>query len=193
AVSLAVEKYQGNALLPASAIEKGREMDALTAERGADVEPQGTQDPGRLGTRGGTHGGTDARGHDAVTVTLGIEPQGAERRARIGAEEDQVRGIAFSLVVLAIEEGAGGSDVIRQDGIVAPVAIFEADRIARRATHQRSIGVRGRPERIRVNLGAVAVAAEVESQDGVAFLLQGRRQRAPRLVLAVVAEGVQEK
>src|SRR5262249_45896028 len=90
---------------------------------------------------------------------------------------------------------AGRGDVVAQDRRVTRRDVLVSQRGAfadAEVLHVHPVGQLC-PELVRLDdLGALTMAAEVERQDGEAFLLQLLREVNPALFLAALAEGVQE-
>src|SRR5262249_23503685 len=125
------------------------------------------------------------------------QPQGAEGGAVLGTDKDQVGDVTIARVVAALQVRAGRRDVIHQEGPVARLEVAQVDRVRRLATDRLvldQVPVDGVLPEIGADAVAIAVPAEIETEDGEALLGQLVGQQVPAfLVAALAAEFVQQK
>ena len=112
-----------------------------------------------------------------------VQPHGPQGGPFFRADHQQFGSIALQPVVLLLQVDLGSRDVVHEHRVISRGEVAEADdfrglfQVERIADPQHAIGPM-LPE-VRRDAGAIAVAAEIEGEDGVAFLLQQLGQPLP--------------
>lgn len=110
-----------------------------------------------------------------------------------GADDDQIERVdrAAGIIVVQIEESAGGGDVVNQPRQVIGRKVGELDLLGQAVlrpglAHDGKIAVDGDLPKLLLDAKTVAVAAKIEGQNGVSFGLQRLGQADPTALLAIV-------
>ncbi len=116
-----------------------------------------------------------------------MNPQTSQGGALLGANQDQIRRVAFSSIVFLVKVALGGHDVIDQHRHVIALKICETNSLAVWFGASDEVGIGCYFPEIRADGGAFAVAAKIEGEDREAFVLKLFGEFFPALMVAAVA------